>query len=179
VRLTDFIVLLLEAHAHTLQRIAALLGEDTLIEILELTGERQAELEEERIKKLPLKQMVKPNPRKYLQSSAYGEIEHAVQQLKLSPMLEFHLWSYPAYRELIESPLDLESIIDTEGDAINQFTEHAVEQARNWMHELHLPPDISKRAEAAASVPWTRFRMTVLTKSGKKPFLTVPSNSNR
>ena len=161
--------MLLQAHAHTLQRLAALLGEDVVIEILELAGERNAEVSGAG---LATKAPIKPGKLRTAEAS-YGEIEHAVNQIKLSPMLEFYLWSYQPYRELIESSIELNAVIDTDGGAINEFVEHSVASAHAWVRSLHLPPDIAKQTEAAASVPWTRFRMHVLTSAGRRPFASV------
>ena len=43
-RLVEFLIFLLEAHAHTLHRLAALFGEEMLLHMLEESGDKIAEL---------------------------------------------------------------------------------------------------------------------------------------
>lgn len=172
-RLVDFLIQLLEAHAQTLQRLAALLGEDQLVELLEHAGEKEAEraetpVEDER--RLRLVQGAMEPPMHDSPSSPYQELEGAVQDFNLPATLQFHLWAYPHYRAFIESPLDLNARIRGAGSETGvQLVNEAVEQARMWVRRLPLPSPLGLQAESAAEVPWLRFRTNVLKRIGRRP----------
>ena len=173
VRLVEFLILLLEAHAQTLQRLAALYGEDVFLEILESAGE-EPEAAPSQSKVNPI-WFGKSNVRGVQgAASAYAELEAAVHDLKLPAMLEFHLWAYPHYRAFIESPLDLNSTIQGTGpETAAALVEEAVSQAQVWVKKLHIPPEFSRQTESAAQLPWIRFRTTVLRRVGKRPMGTI------
>ncbi len=170
-RLVEFLILLLEAHAQTLQRLAAVFGEDELIEILENAAEGA--------------NYTAPSSQKILQfhpdwmeqaragedtSLAYTELEGAVREMGLAPMLEFHLWAYPHYRAFIEGPINLNSRIRGGGsNAGVALVEEALSQANAWIRALPLPPAASAQAERAAEVAWLRFRANALRKIGRRP----------
>jgi hypothetical protein len=171
-RLVDFLIAMLEAHAQTLQRLAALLGEEILIELLESCGEEDSDSDGKADTPPPLE--LKPEwldtAAPFSESSAYGELEGAVSELKLSAMLEFHLWAYPNYRSWIESPLPLNTRIrGTGSEAGITLVDDAVANAEAWIKKLPLPPSISQQAERAAQIPWLRFRTLVLKRIGKRP----------
>ena len=180
-RLVEFLILILEAHAESLLRLAAFFGEDALFEILEDYGDRYTELThgkpEARAQALihgliQEKKLTPPLARET--SFAYQAIEGAVQNLQLPPPLEFHLWAYPFYRSFIESELDLDSKIAAAtpfqaADTGSEMVEEAVSQAESWIQGLPLPPQVSKPAERAGFVPWLRFRTTALRRIGKRP----------
>ena len=171
-RLVDFLIHILESHAQTLQRLAALFSEDIFFEMLEHSAEDDD------------KSAAPAPPGKGLrlwadgshvrgvgaQASAYSELEAAVKSWKLSPPLEFHLWAYPHYRTFIQSSLDLNSHIQ-EPDEKNAdaLIEEAVAAARAWARKLPVPPEYGQQMETAAQVPWLRFRTTVLKRIGKRP----------
>jgi hypothetical protein len=169
-RLVEYLIHLLEAHAQTLQRLAALLGESTLVEILESTGE---EMEQNTAvggaseAAAIARWFEDALPSGY---SPYIEIEGAVREFNLPAMLEFHLWAYPHYRSFVEGPLDLNSRIQGPGgDAGLALVDEAVAQAQAWVRALHLPPALGLQAERAAHMPWLRFRTNVLKRIGKRP----------
>jgi hypothetical protein len=159
-RLVDFLILLLEAQAQTLQRLAALFGEEIVLEMLENAQERP-----------------EPSPQKiqfgwFSRSSAqaggspYSELEGAVRELKLSPVLQFHLWAYPVYRAFIESELELSARIENPQPAIDVV----MDGAKVWLDTLPIAsPELRAHAERAAEVPWVRFRTTVLRGMGQRP----------
>jgi hypothetical protein len=167
-RLVDFLKALLEAHAQTLQRLAALFGEETLFAMLEEAGDSSAKemtLESLEIKLTWFKESI-PDTKFDL----YREIEGTVNEFRLSPVLEFHLWAYPYYRVFIESSLGLSAQIDsTDGVAGNIMVEEAIRQAAAWMRRLPIPPAISAQAERAAQIPWLRFRSEILKRIGQRP----------
>ncbi|OFZ21957.1 MAG: hypothetical protein A2X94_15995 [Bdellovibrionales bacterium GWB1_55_8] len=171
VRLVDFLILLLETHAQALQRLAALFGEDILIEMIE-----RSEEDESQPKPVPppAGSFVRPKVRGiHTASSAYSELESAVRDMKLPSVLEFYLWAYPHYRAFIESPLDLNSRIQSvpgsEPDASTALVDEAIAQAQAWVRKLPITPEFSVQAERAVHAPWVRFRTTVLTRIGKRP----------
>jgi hypothetical protein len=162
VRLVDFLIRLLEAQAQTLQRLAALFGEDILLEILEAAGPDDEEK--------PSRPTLAISPgwfgaRGNGGGSPYSELEGAVRELKLSPVLQFHLWAYPVYRVFIESDLDLsQRVVDPQA-----LVEAALGGAKLWMENLPIAKEFRNQAERAAEVPWLRFRTGVLKELGQRP----------
>jgi hypothetical protein len=167
-RLVEFLIHVLEAHAQTLQRLAALLGEEELVEALERYGELlEASGEEPRLRADPAWFDSRFSDR---QPVPFDELESAVASYGLSPPLEFHLWAYPHYRAFIESPLDLGSRIPGPGGDVGlALADEAVSQAEAWVRGLPVPPELGPQAERAAHVPWLRFRATVLKRVGRRP----------
>jgi hypothetical protein len=167
-RLVDFLVLILEAHAETLKRLAALFGEERFLELLEnADGENDPAptLDCKLIPFAPIGTRLPAGAR-----SPYVELEGAVHEMHLPAFLEFHLWAYPHYRAFVESDLDLGSTM-TEGnpDTGRALVDEAIRQAHEWVRKLHIPPAISAQAEAAAQAPWIRFRTNTLRKMGFRP----------
>ena len=159
-RLVDFLIRLLEAQAQTLQRLAALFGEDILLEMLE----RGAELDEEQ-GATPLAIQKAWFQAASSQSSPYAELEGAVRDFKLSPVLQFHLWAYPVYRGFIESELELGARV-THPQAV---VEAAMGGQKRWLQTLPIATEFRNQAERAAEVPWIRFRSLVLKDLGQRP----------
>ncbi len=171
-RLVDFLILLLSAHAETLKRLAAFFGEDVFTEMLEDSGETID-------KALP--------PRKYTEkagaaliwidlnsprtnANAYAELEGSVHEFDLPEVLEFHLWAYPHYRAFIESAVDLNArMAPGGGTSGTALIEEACIQAEAWAHALPIPPAVAAAAHKAALVPWIRFRTEALKKMGRRP----------
>jgi hypothetical protein len=165
VRLVDFLIFLLEAHAHTLHRLAALFGEEIFVHMLEESGDSIAG------------QMAPPKfrtewfePAHGVSGSPYAELEGAVSEMKLPAMLEFHLWAYPHYRSFIESGLELGCRIPGPGgDAGILLVDEAVDQAEAWVKKLPIAAEFALQASRAAHMPWLRFRTQVLKRIGKRP----------
>lgn len=165
-RLVEFLIQLLEAHANTLHRLAALFGEEALLQMLEDSGERIGE--ETAPARFEESWFEAPRPQGF--SSPYAELESAVHDCKLPAVLEFHLWAYPHYRAFIECGLELDARIPGPGgDAGIQLVDEAVEQAEAWIRRLPIAPEFSQQASRAAHVPWLRFRTQVLKRIGKRP----------
>ena len=160
-RLIEFLICLLEAHAQTLQRLAALFGEDVLFELLENAGDEMQQPD------LEIHSKWLQAPGSAATGNPYGELESAVQDTQLAKILEFHLWAYPLYRAFVESSLDFNSRL-REGVG-TAMVEDAVKYAESWVKNLNLPSDFSQRAQAAAQVPWLRFRAEMLRKIGQRP----------
>jgi hypothetical protein len=161
-RLVDFLIYLLEAQAETLKRLAAFFGEERFLEMLENSGD------EIKIPTLDKNLIPFESPSNALTSgSTYRELEGAVREFKLPEFLEFHLWAYPYYRAFIESEMDLSSRLASNASA--HLIDEALAQAKEWIKQLPIPPAISFQAEAAAQLPWIRFRTQVLKKVGIRP----------
>jgi hypothetical protein len=97
----------------------------------------------------------------------YQELEGAIHEFQLPAILEFHLWAYPYYRAFIESEMDLSSKLLPSSSAY--LIEEAMTQAKEWIKKLPIPPAVSVQSEAAAGLPWIRFRTQVLKKLGIRP----------
>jgi hypothetical protein len=167
VRLVEFLIYLLEAHAQTLHRLAALFGEDLLLHMLEESGDRMAD---EAAPPRFRPEWFEPPAPGGSHSSPYAELEGAVHELKLPAVLEFHLWAYPHYRSLIESGLELDARIPGPGGDVGvELVDEAVEQAEAWVKRLPIAQDFALQAQRAAHVPWLRFRTQVLKRIGKRP----------
>jgi hypothetical protein len=170
VKLVDFLVSLLEAHAQALTRLAALMTEESLLEVLERAGESEEELESPVLKSLP--HWARGGHPTGV-AAAYAQLETAVRGFGLPQFLLFHLWTYPHYRALIENATDLNAIIpegddSTPSDMASSLVDESVEQAKLWVRSLGLAPDLGARAEKAAEVPWLKFRAAMLAKLGKR-----------
>ncbi|MCM2321702.1 MAG: hypothetical protein NDJ90_00390 [Oligoflexia bacterium] len=168
-RIVDFLCQLLEAHAETLRRLAALLGEEALLELLENAGDTEQAVPErgDAFIERTASRLLAPQRSG---GSAYQQLEGAVHEFGLPAVLEFHLWAYPHYRAFIESPIDLESRIPGPGgDTGTALVEEAVAQAQAWVRHLPLPSQLGLQAERAAHVPWLRFRTNVLKRIGRRP----------
>jgi hypothetical protein len=169
-RLVDFLILVLEAHGRTLQRLAALFGEEPLLELLELAGENTSE--DEACPALGARWFTAPSTGGS-PGAAYAELESSVHDLSLAAQLEFHVWAYPHYRAFIESPLELGARLASGGqaseDPATAVIDEAVARARDWLKKLPIPPELWNQAESAASVSWVRFRTEALKKAGRRP----------
>ncbi len=163
-KLVEFLIHLLEAHAHTLQRLAALMTEESLLELLENAGDD--EVASPVLKARP--QFARGGHPTGV-ASAYAEIESAVRGFELPAFLLFHLWAYPHYRALIESATDLEALIPMGDSMGTELVDEAVGEAKLWTRKLSLPPELGARAEKAAEIPWLKFRATLLKRIGKRP----------
>lgn len=166
-RLVEFLISLMTAHAQTLQRLAALFGEEEMLEMLETAGESEEIIETFEPKALSL---LREAPLGTGPSSPYAELEGAIHDLGLSEVQEFHLWAYPLYRAYIESELDLNTQIKgASPDCGPTMVDEAIAQAEAWVRKLPIPPSLAQQAERAAQVPWLRFRTDVLKRIGRRP----------
>jgi hypothetical protein len=160
VRLVDFLITLLEAQAQTLQRLAALFGEDLLMEMLENAPEYEEKPE------VHAKGFI-PSPDT---SANYAELEGAVREFSLPAVLQFHLWAYPHYRAFIESELELSDRVDPKNpEAVVGLADEAIRQAEVWLKNLPIAPEFFKQAHSAAQLPWIKFRAQLLKKAGQRP----------
>lgn len=174
-RLVEFLVQILEAHAETLKRLAALFGEENLIQLLEMAGDedegggKNDEALPRRHQPAHLSVFEAPSP--FSSSNApYAELEGAVREMNLPSVLEFHLWAYPHYRAFIESDVDLNARIPGPGgEAGAVLVDEAVAQAEAWVRSLPMNPAVLDQASRAAHVPWLKFRSSVLKRIGRRP----------
>jgi hypothetical protein len=170
VRLVEFLIYVLEAHAETLKRLAALLGEENLVQLLEMAGDdetpSQAGPPTAHAEIVRLHDFEAPAPGS--PSSPYAELEGSVQDMNLPAVLQFHLWAYPHYRAFIESPVDLNARIPGPGPGQNNevglvLVDEAVAQAEVWVKKLPVTELVSQQVLRTAHVPWLRFR------TGRRP----------
>lgn len=179
-RLAEFLVYTLRSHAETLTRLAALLGEDQLITLLEAMPDpgptRKLTPEIQSLFLDPAQNQVHPDvPGKLVPpSSPYQEIEGAVQEVRLPVVLEFYVWAYPFYRMFIESPMDLNSLLaDADDERTLALVDQAIQAAREWTKLLPLPPQLAIRADQVVKTPWIKFRTDVLRALGKRPMRAI------
>lgn len=165
-RLVDLLILLLEAHAQTLHRLAALLGEEILVQMLEESSDAIAARMAAPKFRADWFEIAQGSDR----DSPYAELEGAVAEHKLPATLEPYLWAYPHYRTFIESGLELDCRIPGPGgDTGILLVDEAVDQAEAWLGLLPIPPELALQAQRAAHMPWLRFRTQALKRIGKRP----------
>jgi hypothetical protein len=164
---TEFLIHVLKAHAHTLHRLTAFFGEAEFLKILETAGEST----EGHTSSFKIKNDWLPTTTGPEAPSHYLELEGAVQEMHLSSVLEFHIWTYPFYRIIIESSVDLKAKIpDHHGSRVLEIlVQEAVMDARSWTRKLPILPELTLQTQNIAQVPWVRFRTTVLGKTGRRP----------
>ncbi|MBI2711425.1 MAG: hypothetical protein HYX41_00990 [Bdellovibrio sp.] len=175
VRFVDLLIFLLQTQGETLKRLAAFFGEEEFIEILESqeTSPVKAAHADPASKfepDLEWFQEIEGMP-----GSPYLELEDAVRELGLPAPLEFHLWAYGFYRSLIESGVELKSVIlpsvsneDGTIDPLDVLIAESIKQAKAWITGLPIPSTVYLQAESAALTPWVRFRARVLSRAGRK-----------
>ena len=178
-RLVEFLIYLLAAQGETLKRLAALLGEDVLVALLEELPEdpRAVAPLSRRTQASFLLPMVPGKPKDPEMDrtlvplvNPYQELEGAVREMRLPAVLEFYLWGFPLYRAYIESSMDLNSRLPSPANerAID-VVEEAVQEARNWQRRLPVPPQLGFRVDQATKTPWLKFRSDVLKHLGSRP----------
>jgi hypothetical protein len=175
-RLVDFLVLLLSAHAETLKRLGAFFGEEALIALLEDAGEsfddrKLAGLEPPKFAQTAVASITWiDSPTPHTNANAYAELEGTVHELALPEILEFHLWAYPHYRAFIESAIDLNARLDPGSkESGTELIDEAFAAAEAWVKSLSIPPSVAGPAFKAAQIPWIRFRTEALKKMGRRP----------
>ncbi len=162
-KLTEFLILLLQTQSFTLQKLAGILGEELLLELLEIAGD---ETQTPEWKGSPIESSWFEPPRAGNHRMPYAEIEGAVRELHLPATLEFHLWAYPYYRLIVESSISLNSIVSKNKDTVECLVAHALEHANHWIKALPIEPEHSRQIEQAALAPWLKFRSQVFRKLG-------------
>jgi hypothetical protein len=171
-RLVDFLILLLQAHAETLKRLAAFFGEEEFVEMLEDSGETidRALPPTKYAGEAGARVIWIDTPSPHSNANAYAELEGTVLELSLPATLAFHLWAYPHYRDFIESSIDLNSRMPAGGgEAGAALIEEACAQADAWVRALPIPGAVAMAAYKAAQIPWLRFRTEALKKMGRRP----------
>jgi hypothetical protein len=167
----EFLILILKTHAESLQRLAAFYGEDPLLDLLEKAGEIEENNEQRGPTSLFIlkKQWFLPAPLALIKTSPYTELEGTVHEMNLPEFLEFHLWAYPYYRTLIESPVDIKMKINPAEAGSEMLVKEAVFQAKRWLGQLPIQPYHLQQVETLALVPWFRFQNEALRRIGKRP----------
>lgn len=170
-RLADFLILLLRAHADTLTRLAAFFGEEAFVEMLEESGETidRALPPTKYAGEAGASVIWIDTPAPHSNANAYAELEGTVRELGLPEPLAFHLWAYPHYRRFIESALDLNARMPAGGGPSGAaLIDEACEQAEAWAKALPIPKAVAEAALKAAQQPWIRFRTEALKKMGRR-----------
>jgi len=169
-RLVDFVMALLEAHALTLLRLVVYFGEPKLIELLEsVPDDDAASAGVGDFALLPGVDdaLTPPPPMGPQLKHPFTEIEGHVGELGVSSLLEFYLWAYPGYRMWAESALDLGAqLVPSNPKLLEAMIDQAVRQNRTWLGRLPIPSDLFASVERSAQVPWVRFRTDILRRSG-------------
>lgn len=169
-RLVDFLILLLAAHAETMKRLAAFFGEENFTEMLEESGDDiDQALPPTKYAGAAGASVIWIDAPGHSNTNAYAELEGNVRDFELPAMLQFHLWAYPHYRAFIESSIDLNARMQPGADSGAALIEEACTQADAWVKALPIPPAVAAAAYKAASVPWLRFRTEALKKMGRRP----------
>jgi hypothetical protein len=163
----------LMSQAQTLKRLAALFGEEALLELLEQGDEDDTVSSEGEDLGIDWKECFErptsaSRGRAPSEGNAYQSLEGVVQEAELPAVLEFHLWAFPPYRALIESPQGLDARVK-QGPAALTLVDALVRAADQWIKKLPIAPALAPRAEQAAQVPWLRFRTEVLKRLGQRP----------
>jgi len=176
-KLAEFLMELLQAHGQVLLRLAALLGEEEFLELLEQAEElhpREDNAEAEKVWEVKTLSRLTASPGDTAHQS-FAMIQGAVHEMNLPSVLEFYIWAYPHYRAFVESGIDLSFRIPrltatgAPSESGVSLVEEAVAQAKEWFRKLPIHPSQAAAAERAAEIPWLRFRTEVLKRVGKRP----------
>jgi len=178
-RFSEFLAEILTAHGQVLLRLAALLGEEPLLELIEKAedlypSDQAGDTEQSKTWENWLRSRLAASPGDTA-AQAMTEIQGAVTELNLPEVLEFYVWAYPPYRDYVETGVDLSMRIPrqatTGAPSENgvQLTEDAIQKAKQWFRRLPIPSDVGLAAERAAEIPWLRFRSEVLKRVGRRP----------
>ena len=178
VKLSDFLAELLQAHGQVLLRLAALLGENELLELLEQAEELhpsdEISTERERKWESEIRARLVSSPGDSAHEGL-AIIQSTIHDMNLPSVLEFYVWAYPHYRAFVESGIDLSYRIPritatgAPSESGVSLVEEAVFQAKEWFMKLPIHPAQAPAAERAAEIPWLRFRTEVLKRVGKRP----------
>ncbi len=173
--LVEFLILLLSTHSQVLQRLAAFFGEEELLELLERASD-VLETTQPTTAEAPFpyeKSWFIPAPLQLAKTSPYLELEGTVREFNLPSVLEFHLWTYPFYRTLIESPLDLKMTFHPDQPGGQIVVRDAMTQAKTWINQLPVHPVLAEQVRTLGMAPWLRFQNEVLKKLGGRPFTSI------
>ncbi|MBC7386818.1 MAG: hypothetical protein H7301_11745 [Cryobacterium sp.] len=169
-KLVEFLILVLAAHAETLKRLAAFFGEEAFVEILEESDDENAPPRKSNHPRGTLPRwMEDPGS----EPNAYALLEGTVRDFDLPAVLQFHLWAYPPYRAFIESSVNLNAKLTPGDDAGKALVENACADAEEWVKSLPMPSVVTVAAYKAAAVPWLRFRTETLKRLGRRPLGSV------
>ena len=166
-RIVDLLTALLTAHAETLVRLSALLGEEELLRLLDdfedpipEEGLRvQGEWSAASVQVLPAGEQMAHSP--------YALLEGTVRELGLPAFLEFYLWAFPPYRFFIEGATPLDARF-TDGAPLERLTKALIEDGQQWVRSLHVPSQVSRELEQSQKSPWLKFRSSVMDRGGAR-----------
>ncbi len=168
-RIVDLLTALLTAHAETLVRLSALLGEE---ELLGLLDEFEDPVPEDGLKvSLEWNEgSVEVLPRgETLPHSPYALLEGTVRELGLPAFLEFYLWAFPPYRFFVEGSTPLDARFTEAGAAsLDRLTRALMEDGLQWVRNLRVPSSVSRELEQSQKSPWLKFRSSVMDRAGAR-----------
>lgn len=183
-RVVDFLILMLKTQGEAMKRLSDLFSED----ILAAAVERR----EDRIESLRESGKADPNaiPFRFVEtwisdscpsggigSEHYGELEATIRAAQFSERVEFYLWSYPHYRDYIESSIDLGArLVDPSSGAAFEpvpMIEDAVERGLEWLGSLEIAEPFATQVQKHVAPVWTAFRAEALRRLGRNPLRRV------
>ena len=162
---------LLKAQGEALVRMAAFFGEEELLELLENRDENR---DRETFAKALLDELTASATsfRETAQNASfYASLQSTVSEIRLSEPLEFHLWAFPAYREIIEAGIPL--ALPLQRAPLQDLADQALKYGSIWLDTLHIPPGVFPQARAGVEPVWVRFRAQLLRSVGQLPFRQV------
>lgn len=169
--LADFLGEFLGAHAEALGRLADLMSEDIVIQLME--DERPHTPSPE------LKQIVDQiwDPKNTIQvtESPYMTIEQWVRQHRIPKQVEFYVWAYPAYRMIIESSLTPESnsVLKPDDKRYDALFAACRNEGLAWIRSQKLDEPLHTAAEKSVDLAWVKFRANMLKRLGRKTLSVV------
>lgn len=165
-RLTDFLICLLQFHSRVLRSLQDLLGEEALLAVLERSAEEGPSISYSTLKRLaPSDGARKIQALRSSPVSPYEELESAVSSSDLHHALQFHLWAYPSYRALIESSLGLDEALPGSAEP---WVQESLAHSETWYATLPLPGEIRVQADPPIEAARTWLQMEVRKRCGEK-----------
>jgi len=195
-RYIDLLILILQAHAQSLSRMASTLGDETLAEILDTSAEHFEENPEKLTALMkPLADLIpKLVPEESLSNrfqarraaslsasrkhanAEYSEIEGAVKDFHLGGLMEFHLWCFPLYRVFSESSIPLTLVFERESPVMAELVATVMQTNEDWTRALSQSPAVAKELLKITSPAWVKFRASALKLLGQRPFTPLVPN---
>lgn len=168
--------LILRAQGLFLHQMAEYLGPEVASQILEEAGEStDPDQPHIHVPGLPtlrsiLSTQAPPDFEPGDHGAVYLNIESTVRELNLPAMMEFYLWSYPAYRVLAEGSWPLPTPLHTwSRDLLQSVVEEIIQDHAEWLKSLHLPHKPLGTLSQAADPHWRAFRAQAFKDLGFSP----------
>lgn len=197
-RYIDLLILILEAHAQALSRMAGTLGDETLAEVLDSSAEKFEDHPETLATLLqPLRELLprlapeealgkdRFQSRRAASLSAsrkhahaeYAEIEGAVKDFHLGGLMEFHLWCFPIYRLFAESSIPLTLVFEKDAPVMAELIASILQCNEEWTRQLSQSPGVANELLKITNPAWVKFRASALRLLGQRPFSRIAPDS--